>query len=398
MKTVFEVQGLLGWGSALVVGLPERFHLKKELESADSIKLAMAFAHWSGWRLLRNYLEKTGGTVKLLTGLSFCQTEPRVLYDWHKRSRDGRMEARLFAAKGITFHPKVLLVKRAGHAFVVVGSGNLSEGGFVKNIECGLFSRDPKLYALFDRWFEKLFSNDAISKQLREPDIRRYKKKWKAAREANRKIEELQRDAEAEIGERHRAGLENWNEAIALAKRFFGSQRAKKHYAAGRAGTAKEIKRVLRYPQFDFDRSGLEDFYRIHALGHLIEIRKESVWRQKSKLQAALRHLTDDSKSLETRLEAVLDGRYRVTGVGLNFLTKVLAAHAPSRFTVWNDVVRQALEDFGYEHARGLSKAQKYLEFAELMRRFLKASGARSTLELDAFFYEYYAENIREDR
>jgi HKD family nuclease len=398
MKSLFEVQGLLGRGSALVVGLPEQFHLKKELLAADSIKLAMAFAHWSGWRLLRGHLGKTRGSVKLLTGLSFCQTEPRVLYDWHKRSRDGKTEARLFAANGTTFHPKVLLVKKGARAFVVVGSGNLSEGGFVNNIECGLFSRDPEVYALFDNWFDRLFSNDFLSKQLREPDIRHYSKRWKAARKANKEVEQLQQEAEDEIGERHRAGLRNWDEAVRSAKTFFRSQRFKKHYAAGLAGTSKQIKKVLRYPQFDFDRSGLEDFYKIHALGHLIEVHKEGVWRQKARLQAALRHLTDDSRSVEARLEAVLDGRYRVNGVGLNFLTKVLAAHAPSKFSVWNDVVRRALDDFGYEETRGLRKSQKYLEFAELMRRFLTASGARSTLDLDAFFYEYYAENLKEDR
>jgi hypothetical protein len=33
----------------------------------------------------------------LLTGLSFCQTEPRVLYDWYERSQNAGLEARLFA-------------------------------------------------------------------------------------------------------------------------------------------------------------------------------------------------------------------------------------------------------------------------------------------------------------
>jgi hypothetical protein len=81
------------------VGLPDSFHLKDELEAADSIKPATAFAHWSGWQHLLPHINKTKGTVKLLAGLSFCQTEPRVIYDRHERSRDGRTEARLFTDK-----------------------------------------------------------------------------------------------------------------------------------------------------------------------------------------------------------------------------------------------------------------------------------------------------------
>ena len=123
MKPTFEVNGLLGLGSAFVVGLPNPFDLKRELQSAKSIKLATAFAHWSGWKHLLPHIKKTPGTVKLLTGLSFCQTEPSVLYDWCERSQDGRIAARLFTQKGTTFHPKVLLVENSHRAFVVVGSG-----------------------------------------------------------------------------------------------------------------------------------------------------------------------------------------------------------------------------------------------------------------------------------
>jgi hypothetical protein len=327
--------------------------------------------------------------------LSFCQTEPRVLYDWHQRSLDSHIEARLFAGKA-TFHPKVLLVKNRRGAFAIVGSGNLSNGGFRQNIECGLFSNDPTVYASLDEWFEKLFSDQALTKQLREPDIRRYKKRFDAAKKANKEVSQLQQEAEDDIGERHRTGLKKWKEAVDLAKEFFRSKRFKNHYAVGRAGTVKKIKAALQYPKFDFKREGFEAFYKIHSLGHLIEVRKPQVWKERAKLRSGLRHLVDDSWPIEARLDAVLTGRYRVKGVGLNFLTKVLTAHEPSKFTVWNDVIKQALDGFGYEHSRGLTKAQKYLEFAELMRRFLKDSGAPSTLALDAFFYEYYDKNVKE--
>lgn len=394
MKPTFEVKGLLGLGAAFVVGLPVSFHLKQELQSAKSIKLATAFAHWSGWQHLLPEINETEGDVKLLTGLSFCQTEPDVLYDWCERSQNSRVEARLFTVKGTTFHPKVLLVENSRRAFVVVGSGNLSNGGFLQNIECGLYSDDKKVFSTLNAWFERLFSDNSLTKQLREPDIRRYKKRFDAARKAKKKINQLQQEAEDDIGERHRAGLGEWKRAVGRAKTFFGSQTFRNKYGGRGTQIEKDIKRALRYPSFDFDRAGLESFYKIQSLGHLIEISKENVWKQRKKLQAGLRFLVDDSKPIEGRLHAVLEGRYKVKGVSENFLTKVLAVHDPSTFTVWNDPIKEALSDFEYEHSWGLSKAQKYLEFAGLMERFLKESGARSTLDLDVFFYDYWRKNI----
>ena len=61
MKLPFEARGLLGPGLALVVGLPPSFRLQDEIEAADSIKLATAFAHWSGWNHLRPHINKSAG-------------------------------------------------------------------------------------------------------------------------------------------------------------------------------------------------------------------------------------------------------------------------------------------------------------------------------------------------
>lgn len=78
MKAALKVDGLLGRGSALVVDLPSGFDLKAELLHAQSIKLATAFAHWTGWKHFEPHIEKTSANVKLLSGLSFCQTESTI--------------------------------------------------------------------------------------------------------------------------------------------------------------------------------------------------------------------------------------------------------------------------------------------------------------------------------
>jgi hypothetical protein len=78
---------------------------------------------------------------------------------------------------------------------------------FLQNIECSLYSDDKNVFSTLDAWFEKLFSDDSLTKQLREPDIRRYKKRFDAAKLANKAVKQLQREAEDDIGEQHHAGL-----------------------------------------------------------------------------------------------------------------------------------------------------------------------------------------------
>lgn len=73
----------------------------------------------------------------------------------------------------------------------------------------------------------------------------------------------------------------------------------------------------------------------------------------------------------------------------------MLAVHAPGEFTVYNDPIAKALKHFEYKVPRGYSNSQKYLEFCALMRRFLAESGARSTLDLDAFFFDYWERFIK---
>lgn len=395
MKAKLQVDGLLGLGSSLVVSLPRGFDLKCELLGAHSIKLATAFAHWTGWKHLEPHIGKTSASVKLLTGLCFCQTGPDVLYDWLKHAQSGRVQARLFTDAKTTFHPKVWLVRNSRRAFVVVGSGNLSQGGLLQNVECGLYSDDKRVYSRVDDWFERLFGDDALTADLTGPDIRRYRKRFDAAKKARKQVEKLQKQAEEDIGERHNAGMRRWKHAVTLARKFFKSKKFKVHYAAQRPRDAKEIKDALNYPTFDFDRNGLGAFYKIQALGHLIEIGKPQAWKQRSKLHAGLRHLVDDSKPVEARLDAVLDGKYRVDRVGPAFFTKILAVHDAKNLPVWNNVVEQAMKDFGYEKARGASQGEQYLEFAKLMRKFREESGVRSMLDLDAFFYEHYDKNLR---
>src|ERR1700733_9713901 len=73
---------LIGEGHAFVVGLPSDFTLTEVLKNAKTIRLATAFAHPSGWKHFRDGIAEGTGSVSLLTGLEFCQTDPALLREW----------------------------------------------------------------------------------------------------------------------------------------------------------------------------------------------------------------------------------------------------------------------------------------------------------------------------
>ena len=72
---------------AIVFGIPADFELGKALSQAGTIYLVTAFAHRSGWMLLKNPVLGCGANVYLLTGLDFCQTEPALLKEWRSLSK-----------------------------------------------------------------------------------------------------------------------------------------------------------------------------------------------------------------------------------------------------------------------------------------------------------------------
>jgi phosphatidylserine/phosphatidylglycerophosphate/cardiolipin synthase-like enzyme len=86
-----------------------------------------------------------------------------------------------------TFHPKVLVVSgEQSRDFAVVGSGNLSAGGFRDNVECSLFTDDQELVSDLSGWFDEVSKTLAV--KLEEPVIRLYEPLYKKYHSRLRKL------------------------------------------------------------------------------------------------------------------------------------------------------------------------------------------------------------------
>src|ERR1700730_4122303 len=67
---------------AVVIGLPAEFDLDSELQRANQVFLATAFARESGWNLVEKAVLESGAAINIVTGLSCCHTEPSLLWKW----------------------------------------------------------------------------------------------------------------------------------------------------------------------------------------------------------------------------------------------------------------------------------------------------------------------------
>lgn len=375
---------LFSRGHAEVIGAPKSFDLLKELTAATSIHLAVAFAHQSGWKMLKPSLDQSKANLRLLAGGSFFHTEPSVLRAWVKQAST---EAKLYLAKGLTFHPKVLIVE-GPRPFAIVGSGNLSRGGLETNVECGVYLTAPAQLSELRAWFDDIFAEAQSVATV----IADYERKWNALREKAEELTKKQKELEDDLIDKADAAMGNWNDAVSSAKKFLGEKEFKSHYSV-RVEAGKRIQEYLHFPAFDFNHTEWKQFYEILELGRLIAIPRDRIFKERTQLQNGLKQLIS-SDGNERILEALLseDGTFHINGLGLNTISKVLAVHAPDRFAVYNTPVDKTLRSFGYTPPRGATKAGKYLAYNRMMDKFKRVTGLRDAYALDVFFYHYAQE------
>ena len=117
--------------------------LKQSLANPQwsEFRAAIAFVKQSGTKHIRQPLEsfsKQGGKVKVSAGIDAGGTSLEGLKDFLEAVEDRGQVFVFKNANSSTFHPKVYLFKNEKEAELLVGSGNLTEGGLFTNYEAGL--------------------------------------------------------------------------------------------------------------------------------------------------------------------------------------------------------------------------------------------------------------------
>lgn len=98
--------------------------------------IVSAWAHRLTLLRLRDrlvFLRKEGATVRFVVGIDLAGTSQEALREIHSWGIDARVVKHRHA--GHTFHPKLVVVERAVAADILIGSSNVTDGGFYNNYE-----------------------------------------------------------------------------------------------------------------------------------------------------------------------------------------------------------------------------------------------------------------------
>jgi HKD family nuclease len=381
-----KAQSFLKGGSpdrSVVIGAPTGFDFLASLRDAISIKAAIAFGHMSGWNQVSKALANSHAQcIQILLGQSFLQTEPDVLEALCK------LESPCFHGKLApaqpTFHPKVWIVESRNTSFVIVGSANLSYGGFADNRECSAYLSNKEAVNSLKSWFTSTWKESA---QLKQELCDAYRERYCKTVEARNCAKIAIKQASDELTALQTAWRRG--EAIAQASTYFktagGNDSGKRRIAAMAA-----IKKCLNPPSFAFSKNDWHNFLKIHEFGSMKRIRRDTD-QYLPQVKKAFLYLADESTPLAARVDAVVPdrGRYHVPGVGMNIATKVLAMLNPKQRAVYNERVAKTLRAFGYDTNQGATEGALYAQFCSDMKAFVKDCGRSEMLSIDSFFEDY---------
>jgi HKD family nuclease len=376
----------MGWDRSLCARRsPEEFDFLAALGTAKTVRLAVAFGHMSGWEEIAESLTESGASkIQILLGQAFFQTEPALilaLKALQESSSIGPAFEVKLASAVTTFHPKVWIVENNQASFGIVGSGNLSRGGLLRNVECSLYTDDPTNIAALRGWFERQWAAAPPFRRTYEEYIRNHHNVDASRKNVDAKIKAAttaQADREATWRQR---------QAIRVAGEYWRTAEGKQEVEAREAAIAA-MRALLDYPAFDFGVNEWRQFLRIPELGRIRLGHEKKTIEELPKLKALLRKLAK-STSPTPSVEALQS----VAGIGRNLATKLLAMHRPDKFVVINEPVESALLGFGYEleMSHGVTSAT-YERFLKDLAPFIEeceAAHLRPAAALDAFFYDY---------
>jgi HKD family nuclease len=371
---------------SVIVGAPEDFDFQSILEKATAVRIAIAFGHMSGWEEIEEHLKRSSAaTIQVLLGQAFFQTEPQLLLRI-KSLQESRSPRPLFEAKLAshiaTFHPKLWIIDNDTTPVSIVGSGNLSRGGLLRNVECGMFtSRSADVDALRD-WFDRLWAATHPLTRTYQDYITKYQVINAARKLVNAQIEAASRElADKDATWRRR-------KAITKAAEYWRSEEGKME-VEGREAAISRMRSLLDYPSFEFGVDQWREFLRIPELGRIRLGHEKRMIAELPKLKGILQKIAAPS----TAVGKSLDMLQAIPGIGRNLATKLLAMHQPERFVVVNEPVESALRAFGYdvEMSTGVT-GTNYGRFLKDLSVFIDECenvGLRAAPALDAFFYAY---------
>lgn len=375
--------------------------LGKLLPGSKRMECMVAFAKFSGFKILQKNLEKAlaaGLEARFAVGLSLFLTEPNLLRDLLKLESKNKFSVYI-SDTSETFHPKIYALSNGNkHCTVLIGSANLTGGGLMGNYEASALIDDPegKLMKSVSNHIDELIADEALVRATSE-EIDKYERAYIIHRECQRIAKHRAERAVKQVG----VYIETLQEKLREMKRdstedgFDYHQTARRRH---RKEAAKKIRELAAARKLN-ERTFLAHYEQLIGTFHSggLHRGKNIVSRYYREFQNALADLLRAGRlSPGEAYQLLLNHFQHISRVGVNVITEILHAIDCKRFAVMNQNAVSGLglaniHEFPSKPNKGNVNAERYAHFCQLAEIVRKELGLADFSELDALFnYAYW--------
>jgi len=379
--------------------------LNRIITEANEILIAVAFLKDTGYNQIKLALEnalQNGAQIKIIAGGNFGLTEPKALQNLRGLFVNTNSEIRLakYTRDANVFHPKMYLVRFKDSCKLLIGSANITSGGFEKNIEtsvyCECTSQEDDIWVSSKNYFNILFNESNTLTDGLLAEYEEYYNKCKKANRANTQspFVRLQSKYVTDNLERYYDGymIDRGYEYQAARKRHYAQARLILDYFADNPNITgidfeNHITQLVRLGNRDglWYSYGLQIKARgIHFLGYYPQY-VQLINTVRNNLNTPIDILFDQCKAI-----AMPDGGIGINGVSINHLTEILITYNPERCVILNNKIKHAICSIGKSDIKKTIQdytGEKYKIACDLFGDIKMKFHLENMLEVDSFLY-----------
>lgn len=316
------------------------------LQTADACWIAVALLSRTGFDYLQQHLS-AGCEQHYLVG-TWLPSDAGVL----KQLLDQGQDARIFTNSG--FHPKLYLLRQDRRYTAFLGSSNATSNGLFNNIELNVQIDDQATCEELLSWFEL---TSVAGKRITERFLNSYEPIQLQRRATTGQIDTEQEELQSLL--KSHANLIQKLQRLRSRTKFY------KEHSLRRQEAVQQMCDSLDFPHFK--RLDLDTFLPNRALGTVMGFHWPKIRQNQKGFRKLLRFLASSQLGIAATLKEALSPKYKMDGVGVALVTKLLTMLKPDKYCTWNNRSDAILRQLGYEPERGTALSQKYEHLCKLL-------------------------------
>lgn len=378
------------------------------LSGANRLECMVAFAKTSGLGFILKELKESlaaGLEARFAIGLSFYQTEPKLLHQLLDLSRGHRLKLYISDSSD-TFHPKIYALSHGNGCTVLIGSANLTGGGLQNNYEASAWINDPSstLMQSISTHIDDLLDQKVLVLATKERIV-----EYESIYIINQAQQQLaKRRTERAIIQGAGIHTETLRDILLLMKDDTSEDGFKSQQSVrekDRKEASEKIMWLASMEEMDAD-TFVTHYEQLISWFHSggLHRGKNIIANNADKFQAALAAIVQsDILTPEAAYDLLLNHFRHIPRAGVNVLTEILHAIDSKRFAVMNQNAVSGLclakaYHFPLKPNKKSVNAKCYAHYCQQANVVRKELGLANFTELDALFnYAYWGHEEVED-